>query len=82
MPILFPALDGVKGRLSAAMASNQSVTVNVGALSNALAVAIQQATANSSASASAGAVAGPVAPSSTGVRPLGSSGAGSSQNTT
>ena len=36
---------------------------------------------NSSTSASAGAAAGPVAPSSTGVGPLGSSEAGSSQNT-
>ena len=69
-----PALDGVEGRLSTA--------VNVGALSNALAVAIRQATANASISASAGAAAGPVAPSSTGVGPLGSSEAGSSQNTT
>ena len=49
-----------------AMAANQSITVNVGALSNAIAVAIQQATTDSEArgSASGGAVAVPVAPSS------------------
>ena len=49
-----------------AMAANQSITVNVGALSNAIAVAIQQATTDSDArgSASGGAAAVPVAPSS------------------
>ena len=48
------------------MAANQSITVNVGALSNAIAVAIQQATTDSDArgSASGGAAAVPVAPSS------------------
>ena len=46
--------------------ANQSITVNVGALSNAIAVAIQQATTDSDArgSASGGAAAVPVAPSS------------------
>ena len=49
-----------------AIAANQSITVNVGALSNAIAVAIQQATTDSDArgSASGGAAAVPVAPSS------------------
>ena len=74
--------------IACAMAANQSITVNVGALSNAIAVAIQQATTDSDArsSASGGAAAGPVAPSSSdhGVGPYGS-GSGpstSSQNTT
>ena len=53
-------------RETIAMAANQSITVNVGALSNAIAVAIQQATTDSDAlgSASGGAAAIPVAPSS------------------
>ena len=49
-----------------AMAANQSITVNAGTLSNAIAVAIQQATTDSDArgSVSGGAAAVPVAPSS------------------
>ena len=78
-----------------AMAANQSITMNVGALSNAIAVAIQQATTDSDArgSASGGAAAVPVAPAAVPVAPSSSghgvgpygSGSGtstSSQNTT